>query len=105
MIHPSVERVWHLVRLNTYNGLTAFDDSWPDASISCSGHFSYNPTPFKNIFDKNDVVYTNSDLYDLLNPTKDSFPYIYDNFRWSHCDYLGKLLFESSLILSGCYFF
>lgn len=89
ILHPTLERLWHLTRLNAARGLIAFDDTWPDTDISCSGHFSYDHTPFKNIFDSNDTVYTNAQLYELLSPSRDAFPYVYENFRWSHCTYLG----------------
>jgi len=59
------------------------------SAVTCSGHFSYDNTPFKNIFDEDNTVYTNAELYELLNPSRDEFPYIYDNFRWSHCTFLG----------------
>ena len=88
ILHPTVERLWHLFRSNTKMGWIDFDESWPDADQSCDGHFSYDTTPFKNIFDSDDIVYTNADLYDLLDPTQDSFPYVYDNFRWAHCTFL-----------------
>lgn len=89
ILHPTLERLWHLTRLNDYKGLIDFDHTWPDSDVTCTGHYSWDATPFKNIFDTNDTVYTNAQLYELLNPTRDAFPYVYDNFRWSHCTYLG----------------
>lgn len=78
------------MRLNSYYGLVKFDNTWENEEGMCKGHLSYALTPFKNIFDKDDRLYTNSELYDLLNPVEDSYPYVYDHFRWSHCDVLGK---------------
>ena len=89
ILHPTLERLWHLVRNNDHMGYIDFDHSWPDADVTCNGHYSWDHTPFKNIFDSNDTVYTNAELYDLLDPWRDSFPYVYDNFRWAHCTFLG----------------
>ena len=82
--------MWHRIRLNVYNGWTDFDDTWPDSDFSCVGHFSYSSTPFKNIFDDNNTVYSNEVLYGLLNPTRGDYPYVYDSFAWRHCRFLGK---------------
>eukprot|EP01035_Chromulina_nebulosa_P017296 gene17296-22833_t len=89
VLHPTLDRLWHRLRLNANNGVIDFDDTWPDSEQTCNGHYSYDPTPFKNIFDSNNVVYTNIQLYDIVNPSLDSFPYIYEHFRWSHCAALG----------------
>jgi hypothetical protein len=137
LIHPNLERVWHVIRLNVFNGvservsyvlvwlvtlccatgkLVDFDDTWPDSDVSCTGHYSTDAQPFKGIFnygvnsarkvkrrrrrlmtgmDDDDstvaTVNTNLELYDLLNPTQDEYPYIFDNFDWTHCKFLGKL--------------
>ncbi len=36
-----------------------------------------------------DIVYTNSELYDLLDPARDDLPFVYDNFRMHHCEVLN----------------
>jgi hypothetical protein len=89
ILHPTLERLWHLIRTNEYQGLVDFDHTWPDSDVTCTGHYSWDHTPFKNIFDSNNTVYTNLELYELLNPTRDEFPYVYDNFRYPHCSFLG----------------
>ena len=89
ILHPTLERLWHLVRLNDHRGLIDFDHTWPDSDVTCTGHYSWDATPFKNIFDSNNTVYTNAQLYDLLDPSRDEFPYVYNDFRWAHCTYLG----------------
>jgi hypothetical protein len=91
VLHPTLDRLWHRVKLNEHYGLIDFDNTWIDAEINCDGHYSYSTTPFKNIFDNNNQVYTNMELYKLLDPTSDAFPYVYDHFRWSHCEFLGKI--------------
>lgn len=89
VLHPTLDRLWHRLRLNAAYKLISFDDTWVDKEINCPGHYSYSTTPFKSVFDEDDVVYTNSDLYDLLDPQLDDFPYMYEHFRWSHCTALG----------------
>jgi len=34
-------------------------------------------------------VYTNAQLYTLMDPARDAFPYVYDHFLWTHCTHLG----------------
>jgi len=89
ILHPTLERLWHLVRNNDHMGYIDFDHTWPDSDVTCTGHYSWDHTPFKNIFDSNDTVYTNAQLYDLLDPWRDEFPYVYDDFRWAHCSFLN----------------
>jgi hypothetical protein len=91
-LHPSLDRAWHLIRLNAYNNKISFDDTWDDEDVSCHGHYADDHTPFKNIFDNDNRVYTNRELYDLIHPAQDSYPYIYDGFEWTHCSFLGKRL-------------
>jgi hypothetical protein len=89
VLHPTLERLWHLIRINDEDDYIVFDNTWPDDEVTCHGHFASDLQPFKNIFDNDNSLYTNAELYDLLNPTRDEFPYVYDNFRWSHCSFLG----------------
>jgi hypothetical protein len=91
VLHPTMERMWHLLRLNQRKGLIAFNDTWPDGDSSvCPGHLSTSTTPFKNIFDSDNALYTNSRLYELLHPSRDKLPYVYDTFEWPHCTLLGE---------------
>ena len=91
ILHPTLDRLWHFTRLNDHNGLIPepFDHTWTDNAASCPGHLEHDATPFKNIFDNNNTVYTNAQLYTLMDPTRDAFPYIYDHFMWNHCTHLG----------------
>jgi hypothetical protein len=90
VIHPNLERVWHVIRINAYKGLLSFDDTWPDSEVTCQGHYASNIQPFKNVFDDNNMLYTNAELYDLLDPNQDDYPYLFDNFDWTHCKFLGS---------------
>jgi hypothetical protein len=87
VLHPTMERMWHLIQLNQQKGLIEFDETWDDETAGiCPGHFSYSVTPFKNLFDTNNIPYTNADLYNLLHP--DNLPYVYEHFNWPHCSFL-----------------
>lgn len=96
VLHPTIERLWHVLRLNEYRGLLPnFDENWPSYNISasCIGHGYNDATFLSNLFSTYNTtdVYTNSELYALLHPANDSLPYIYDSLRWSHCEALGEL--------------
>lgn len=96
--HPTVERLWHWRRLNGFD-----DESWPDdakhtyfhdvydkngtasAGGECYGHGPNDVMIWRNLFDQDDTYYTNLELYDNLSPASSTLPYVYDNFRWSHC--------------------
>lgn len=87
-----MERLWHLVRLNEFKGIISFNHSWIDSEISCSGHYSTDNTPFENLFDNEENGihnYNNLELYDILAPFNKNMTYVYDNFKWSHCELIG----------------
>ena len=91
ILHPTLDRLWHFTRLNDRAGRVSpgFDHTWPDSPTACPGHLEHDATPFKNLFDGNDTVYTNAQLYTLMDPARDAFPYVYDHFLWTHCTHLG----------------
>ena len=33
--------------------------------------------------------YTNKELYDFLDPRNPQLPYVYENFKWAHCELEG----------------
>ncbi|KAJ8601254.1 hypothetical protein CTAYLR_003265 [Chrysophaeum taylorii] len=91
-IHPTIDRIWHAVRLGRR---ADFDDRWPDEA-KCYGHNASHAQPFspRDLFDDHrrvpagsgpHGVYTNAELYDLLDPRNDALPYLYDHFDWPHC--------------------
>eukprot|EP00752_Nemacystus_decipiens_P016248 g14528.t1 len=100
VLHPTVDRLWHLKRLGADN----FDEQW-DPFHNCVGHNPADLQPFHSMFadwdaNKSEVdvdrppwmktFYTNADLYDLLRPDRADLPYMYDNFAWPHCSVLGQ---------------
>jgi len=85
VLHGTVDRLWHFKRLgNTEN----YDETW-DPYHTCYGHNPSNFQPFKNLFDDEDRYYTNEELYQNLRPDKPQLSYIYDGFKWPHCEMLG----------------
>ena len=90
LLHPNMERLWHMIRLNVEKQIISFDETWSDDEITCTGHRSTDVTAFKNLVDTKDTCYTNAELYTILHPNEDSLPFIYDNFRFHHCEFLGK---------------
>lgn len=85
VLHPTVDRLWHFKRLGN---LAHYDETW-DPYHTCYGHNPTDYQPFKNLFDTNDHFYTNNELYELLRPDDVMLPYMYDNFKWPHCELLG----------------
>ena len=68
------------------------DDTWVDGTYgTCPGHY-YTDIPsmeFRNIWDDDDMPYTNQDIYEGTFPQNEGLPWVYDNFEWEHCDDLG----------------
>lgn len=94
VLHPNMERVWHTKRLAVHYNLTTFDENWASQSSkwTCAGHGLTDPTTLKNIFDTNDRVYTNEELYTNLHPARLALPYVYDSLTFAHCNAEGTLL-------------
>lgn len=52
----------------------------------CDGHHEYDILPFSKLrADKQDLLYTNGMMYEFIHPHNDDLPYLYDNYRWDHC--------------------
>ncbi|CAM9942282.1 unnamed protein product [Scytosiphon promiscuus] len=107
VIHPTFDRLWHLIRLEDSEDM---NESWISDN-SCYGHNPEDFTPFHDLFLEGDgsvqsepedhahthvkgtkSYYTNNDLYAMLHPSKMGIPYAYDNFDWSHCDAQGVFI-------------
>lgn len=88
VLHPTVDRLWHYKRLGD---LTDYDETW-DPYHKCYGHNPTNYQPFKNLFDENNMFYTNEELYEALRPNTPTLPYMYDHFKWPHCAVIGHPL-------------
>jgi len=87
--HPTVDRLFTWRRINGFS-----NETWVDNSATsvrglytgyCYGHNREDVTIWNNLFDNGDYYYTNEDIYHFTNPSNEYFPYVYDNFRWSHC--------------------
>lgn len=92
VMHTNIERVWQWKRLSP----SPYEYSWPSNSSvygSCSGHDADDIIPFSNMFStsasSDNAQYSNSEIYDLLDPTRTDASYIYDDFGWSHCNEEG----------------
>lgn len=112
VLHPTVDRLWHMKRLAAED----FDEQW-DPFHTCVGHNPEDLQPFHNLFPSWDSFnatlsddipspaegaatsgkpaglkqyYKNKELYDLLRPDTEHLPYMYDNFQWPHCSVLGE---------------
>lgn len=84
VMHPTIERLWHWIRLSSNE--TTFDDSWP-VENDCAGHNGDDVQPFTGeLFDDPQRGYlTNAELYELMHPLTGSLEYIYDSYQWPHC--------------------
>ena len=96
VLHPTVDRLWHFSRLGAD---ASFDHTWYPYH-SCHGHNPDDVTPFADtdlVLDPSSSsdprsFYSNADLYDLFDPASDSLPYMYDHFKWPHCDLIGHYI-------------
>lgn len=95
-IHPTVERlfIWRMM-----NGFE--DTHWKENSAwsvkgfkdgYCWGHNEMDVLTWPNyLYDQTGPIgpFTNRDVWDILNPSTQKAPYIYDNFEWVHCEQFG----------------
>jgi len=110
LIHPTVERLLNWRRLlKQYHPLDETWDYFHEQSKNptdngwvcdwndldeyslpncrkevCNGHKKYDELEFQ--FLHTDRTFTNWDLYNYIDPTNIDLPYIYDNYRWAHCE-------------------
>jgi len=88
-IHPTIERLWVYKKL--VGGFT--DETWDVTSTSiygdsCSGHRQDDVIPLEGVLEggtEGMMMMTNGELYDAMDPTTSTLPYIYDDFTWAHC--------------------
>ena len=85
VLHGTVDRLWHFKQLGNQKN---FDPTWT-SNNTCYCHNPQDYQPFKSIFDDKGKYYTNEELVDLLSASRDGMPYLYDNFEWDHCRFLG----------------
>jgi hypothetical protein len=87
-MHPTFERLMHWMRLSP----EPYEYNWGVDVYSCVGHNPQDPIPFRNLFVDDDPAagdYTNEQLYNKLDPTSETVPYVYSNFEWTHCEAMG----------------
>jgi hypothetical protein len=90
VLHPSLDRLWHYMRLTE-----SYDHTWEEDPTACSGHNPEDKMPFKGSLLKSeageggDEDLSNKEIYARLDPTNENLPYTYDNFFWSHCEMQG----------------
>lgn len=83
-IHPTFDRIWHYIRLDS--SYSDFDHTWQD-DPTCYGRSYLDVLPFKGLFGEENAThfYSNKDLYSLLDPKNPDLPHVYENFDWDHC--------------------
>ncbi|KAH8058255.1 symporter [Aureococcus anophagefferens] len=93
-IHPTMERLFIYKKISD----TFESESWPGtgsaAVTNCTGHQKSSVIPFAFSLRDGDeggdptmqTLYTNEEMYDLLDPASPVVPFIYADFDWAHCD-------------------
>lgn len=81
--HPTLDRLWVWRKINGF-----MDESW--VNTSCWGHNEHDTTIWH--LTENEVEetqYTNAELMTMFDPMLVQVPYIYDSFKWPHCEQEG----------------
>ena len=88
-VHAAVERLWQWKRASpspyAYEWLSGSAASNPNCREMENGHDVNNTRTWKNLFDDDDVFYTNHELHALFDPAHADLPYVFDHFEWPHC--------------------
>jgi hypothetical protein len=114
-LHGNAERYLQYARLLKAEGVLSFSESWgyshaqelpSDTGIvcdwsavdpasmelptcakeTCPGHKGDDLLPFADLMDSQDGLYTNNEFYELVDPTNDDLPYVYDSLSyWPGC--------------------
>ena len=96
-IHPTLERLYHWKVLHY-----GFDDrAFPDdetASVyggACAGHRSFDEVHMDVdtlLSEGLEKTVTNAQLLEAFDPKSNALPFVYDAFRWDHCEERGVFL-------------
>ena len=96
-IHPTLERLYHWKVLHY-----GFDDrAFPDdetASVyggACAGHRSFDEVHMDVdtlLSEGLEKTVTNAQLLEAFDPKSNALPFVYDAFRWDHCEARGVFL-------------
>lgn len=95
-IHPTLERLYQYKQIIqpfdniTWNSNAATYCAWHSIG-DCKGHHAEDLTFWKTIVKEDNGTYvekyrSNTEVRYAANPKHYGLPYIYDNFRWEHCD-------------------
>ena len=101
-IHPAMERLLMMRELsNPFTDKTwlpsSNDTACTKTTSGCKGHNAYDVTVFKSTVKTarnaafKTVHLTNEEVRNAVLPSSDAFtlPYVYNHFKWAHCDALG----------------
>jgi len=96
--HPNVDRLFQWRVINGISGMDTWlaeDDSentfyWGAGKADrCWGHYPSDVMVWQNLFINDeanaDHFYTVGELFTRMDPHLGYLPYVYDNFKWSHC--------------------
>lgn len=111
--HPNVDRLFQHRRLFGMTG----EDTWPYSNGSkpwfywgggnstfCWGHQPQSTMIWRRIFvddQESDHYYTNTEMWEKMDPDKNFNRYVYDNFKWDHCakeNYPPDLVFDGTIV-------
>lgn len=90
--HAMFDRLWSFVRLSPTADGGEFDQTWTSDG-SCSMHGADDYLPFQQFAGADAALgsgsgawtYTNAELVEFFEPTRDGLSFVYDNFDWDHC--------------------
>ena len=99
-IHPTMDRLMQYKRI--VNDFAFANWSSPHGptvycvTAQCKGHHAYDLTPSRTLYERSDGSYvyeylTNHEVLKMTHPREYQMPYIYDNFRWDHCEEEGYM--------------
>ena len=94
VVHGTVERYLDLMLIEDRfeseewpsDGKETFPLNIHPFAETCSGHEADGTLPFGDV---DGFSFTNQEYYNYLDPSEGNTPYVYDSFRWSHCESLG----------------
>ena len=84
MLHPTLDRLWHWIRLSSTHD--NFDDTWDYDPDACYGHNPEDLQPWTaELFGLPDEgPLSNLELYSLMSPGTDQMSYVYGQLTGQH---------------------
>lgn len=98
-MHGAIERYLDLMRIKGRIVVEAGSSAWPERdhclfatnmhpfTAECAGHYADDELLFGEVAGKG--VMTNLEYFKYLDPTVGERPYVYDDFKWPHCEAAG----------------